>query len=449
MNILTRSWDKINPLDIGSYIRQRGYEALQKAIREMVPADVIKEIKISGLRGRGGAGFSTGEKWEMAAGQNSRSDLERARGATSNGKYFICNLDESEPGTYKDRTIAEKNPHQIIEGLLIGAYAIGAKKAYIYINGNYKKQAEILRIAVGQAREKEFLGRGILGSAIDIEVEIFEGAGAYICGEETALINSIEGKRGEPRLKPPFPPVSGLFGRPTIVNNAETLANIPYILRQGAKKYSQIGSSVSPGTKLFILSGAVKNKGAHEAPLGITPQELIFNSLYGGGLETGKEFWFAQIGGASGRLVPAGKLDQPLTYGNCEYPLGSGSVLVVDKNADLKDLLLSWAGFFHRESCGKCVPCREGTYRLWEIAKRLKNNDLPLTNCNNASERDININKNHKEGQLVRGEREKDRENIEDILWTLSRTTFCPLGKFASVAWNDAIKMFGKKIFDK
>ena len=407
MNILTRYWDKINPLDINSYIRQRGYEALQKVVREMAPSEVVCEIKNSGLRGRGGAGFPTGEKWEMAT------------AAKADKKFFICNLDESEPGTYKDRTIAEKNPHQIIEGLLIGAYAIGAKKAFIYINGHYKKQAEILRIAIDQAREKEFLGKGILGSAIDIEVETFEGAGAYICGEETALINSMEGKRGEPRLKPPYPPVSGLFSKPTIVNNAETLANIPYILRHGAKKYSQIGSPVSPGTKLFVLSGAVKNRGIVEAPLGITPQELINNSLYGGGLETGKEFWFAQIGGASGRLVSVGKLDQPLAYGNCEYPIGSGSILVVEKNANIKDYLLSWAGFFHRESCGKCVPCREGTYRLWEIAKRIKNNDL----------------------------REKDRENIEDILWTLGNTTFCPLGKFASVAWSDALKMFDKEMF--
>jgi len=408
MQIITRNWDKINPIDINSYTRQRGYEALQKAIREMTPPDVINEIKASGLRGRGGAGFPTGEKWETAAKTSSEE------------KYFICNLDESEPGTYKDRTIAEKNPHQIIEGLLVGAYAIGAKKTFIYINGNYKNQAEILKIAVGQAREKEFLGRGIFGSAIDIDVEIFEGAGAYICGEETALLSSIEGKRGEPRLKPPYPPIAGLFGKPTIVNNAETLANIPYIIRHGTKNFSQIGASVSPGTKLFILSGAVKNKGIIEAPLGTTPQELIYNSLYGGGLEPGKEFWFAQIGGASGRLVPAGKLDQLLTYTNCEYPIGSGSILVVDKNADIKDFLLSWAGFFHRESCGKCVPCREGTYRLWEIAKRLKNNDL----------------------------REKDRENIEDILWTLGNTTFCPLGKFAATAWSDALKMFPDKIFN-
>jgi NADH:ubiquinone oxidoreductase subunit F (NADH-binding) len=407
MKLVTRHWDKINPLDINSYIRQRGYEALQKVVRKMDPADVVVEIKNSGLRGRGGAGFPTGEKWECAA------------KTPSSEKYFICNLDESEPGTYKDRIIAEKNPHQIIEGLLIGAYAIGAKKAFIYVNGNYKKQAEILKIAIDQAREKEYVGKGILGSAVDIDIEIFEGAGAYICGEETALINSIEGHRGEPRLKPPFPPISGLFGKPTIVNNAETLASVSYIIRHGAKEFSQIGSSTSPGTKLFLLEGAVRNKGIFEAPLGITAQELIYNSLYGNGLEAGKDFWFAQIGGASGRLMPAGRLDQLLVYGESEYPIGSGSILIVDKNADIRDHLLSWAGFFHRESCGKCFPCREGTYRLWEIAKRMKNDDL----------------------------REKDLENIDDILWTLGNTTFCPLGKFASTAWSDAMKMFGKEIF--
>lgn len=429
MQIITKNWDKISPLDISSYIRQRGYESLQKVIRGWTPEQVVAEIKKSGLRGRGGAGFPTGEKWECAA------------KTAADKKYFICNLDESEPGVYKDRTIAEKNPHQILEGLLIGAFATGAKRAYIYINGHYQKQAEILEIALGQAREKEFLGQGIMGSSVDIEVEIFEGAGAYICGEETALLNTIEGKRGEPRLKPPYPPVSGLFGKPTVVNNAETLANVAYIIRRGAKIFSKIGSSISPGTKLFVLEGAVKNKGIFEAPLGISAEELIFNSLYGGGLESGKEFWFAQIGGASGRLMPKNKLDQPLIYpptnsassgksigknkigvgvnGNCEYPLSCGSILVVDKSVDIKEMLFSWASFFHRESCGKCVPCREGTFQLWEIAKRLKNDDL----------------------------KKRDQKNIEDILWTLSNTSFCPLGNFAATAWGDAIKMFPDKIF--
>ncbi len=408
MEIVTKNWEKINPLDINTYIRSGGYEALRKVIRE-TPLKVVSEIKRSGLRGRGGGGFPTGEKWEITA------KIE------ADEKFIICNLDESEPGVYKDRIIAEKNPHQIIEGLLIGAYAIGAKRAFIYINGHYKKPAEILKIALEQAREKEFVGRGIMGSSIDVEIEIFSGAGAYICGEENALINSIEGKRGEPRLKPPHPPVSGLFGKPTIVNNAETLANVPYIIKRGADVYSKIGPSLSPGTKLFLLEGAVKNKGIFEVPLGTTAEDLIFNSLYGGGMEDGKEFWFAQIGGASGRLMPRGKLDQLLIYGPSEYPIGAGSILVVDKMADIKDLLFSWADFFHRESCGKCVPCREGTYRLWEIAKWLKNNDL----------------------------KERDRENIEDILWTLSNTTFCPLGNFAAVAWSDAISMFSEEIFGK
>src|SRR3989339_238409 len=309
MQILTKNWNKIDPLRIDSYIKTGGYESLRKAIREMTPEKIIEEVKKSGLRGRGGAGFPTGDKWDLAAKTPAKE------------KYFICNLDESEPGVYKDRTIAEKNPHQIIEGLLIGATAIGAKKAFIYINGYYRKQNEILEIALEQARGKEFIGRSMLGSAIDIEVDIFQGAGAYICGEETALINSVEGNRGEPRLKPPYPPVAGLFGKPTIVNNAETLANVPFIIKRGAKTYSQIGVSGSPGTKLFVLEGAVKKQGIFEAPLGTTAQELIYNSLYGGGMASGKDFLFAQIGGASGRLVTAGKLDQPLAYGAGEYNL--------------------------------------------------------------------------------------------------------------------------------
>lgn len=407
MQVITKNWDKINPLDINSYIRSGGYEALRKAIREMSPEQVVAEVKVSGLRGRGGAGFPTGEKWEMAVKTPSRE------------KFFVCNLDESEPGVYKDRTIAEKNPHQILEGVLVGAFAVGAKRAFVYINGHYQKQAEIMGVALEQAKKKEMAGKGIIGSSIDVEVEIFQGAGAYVCGEETALLATIEGERGEPRLKPPYPPVSGLFGKPTVVNNAETLSNIAYIIKHGAKVFKNIGSAVSPGTKLFVLDGSVKNRGVCEAPLGTTLREIIYNSLYGGGLANGKELMFVQLGGASGRLVPPGMLDQPLHYGNCEYPLGSGSVLVVDKSADIKQYLFAWADFFHRESCGQCVPCREGTFRLWEIAKRLKHHGL----------------------------RKRDKENVEDILWTLKNTSFCPLGCFASMAWSDAVKMFEKEIF--
>jgi NADH-quinone oxidoreductase subunit F len=407
MQVITKNWERIDPFHIDTYIRTGGYEALRKVLREMTPESVIEEIKASGLQGRGGAGCPTAFKWETAA---------RAK---SDGKYFICNLDESEPGVYKDRTIAEKNPHQIIEGVIIGAFAIGAKKGFIYINGHYEKSAEILKIAIEQAREKEFLGTGIMGSPFDFEIEIFRGAGAYICGEETALINTIEGKRGEPRLKPPYPAEAGLFGKPTVVNNAETLANLSFIIKRGAKFFSGIGTKSSSGTKLFLLGGAIKNQGIFEAPLGTSAQELIYNSIYGGGLEDGKDFWFAQIGGASGRLMGAGNLDQPLIYGPAEYPLGCGSILVVDKSANIKDFIESWSGFFHRESCGKCVPCREGTFRLHEIAKRIKNNDLLPD----------------------------DPKRLEDILWTLGNTTFCPLGNFATTAWKDALRMFRDKIF--
>ncbi len=407
MKLITKNWHKIDPLNISTYIRTGGYEALRKAIREMSPEQVIGEVKLSGLQGRGGGGFPTGEKWELSA------------KTVADEKYFICNLDESEPGVYKDRLLAENNPHQIIEGLVIGATTVGAKKAFIYMNGHYDKQEEILKVALEQAEAMGFAGRGIIGSALDVEVKIFRGAGAYVCGEETALISTIEGKRGEPRLKPPYPPVSGLFGKPTVINNAETLANLPYIIRHGGGKYNQIGCSVSPGTKLFVLEGAVRNRGIHEAPLGITIYELVFNSLYGGGLRDGKEVKFVQVGGASGRLVPQAKLDHALAYGAGEYPLGCGSILVVDKSKDMKDFLFAWADFFHRESCGQCVPCREGTFRLWEIAKRMRGHGL----------------------------RERDKENVEEILWTLKNTSFCPLGSFAATAWSDAIKMFGKEIF--
>ncbi len=407
MKLITKNWGEIDPLNIKAYQNKSGYLALKKVLREMSPTDVIEEIKKSGLQGRGGAGCPVFLKWEAATAEKLQD------------KYYIVNLDESEPGTFKDRAIVDNNPHLIVEGMTIGAYAIGAKKGIIYINGHYVKQAEILRLVLEQAAEKEFIGKSIMGSAFDFEITVFSGAGAYICGEETALINSLEGKRGEPRLRPPYPAKEGLFGKPTVINNAETVANIPFIINRGAKCFNNIGSQKSPGTKLFCITGSVKNPGVHEAPLGTTPQELIFNSVYGGGLREGKDFLFAQIGGSSGRLINRSKLDYPLVFGDQDLPIGSGAIFVADTLCDIKEHLLSWAGFFHRESCGKCVPCREGTYRLWEIAKRLKNKDL----------------------------RPRDSENIEDILWVLERSTFCPLGKFAATAWRDALAMFKDKIF--
>jgi NADH-quinone oxidoreductase subunit F len=396
--IITKHWGEINPNKIEEYIAVGGYKALHKFIRDMNSALAIEEIKKSGLCGRGGAGFPTGNKMEIVA-------------QKSGVKYFICNLDESEPGTYKDRKICDNNPHSLIEGIIISSLIAGAKRAFIYINGNYEKQREILEQAIEQAKGKKFLGQGIIGSCYDLEIEIFSGAGAYVCGEETALLNSMEGNRGEPKIRPPYPTDVGLFGKPTVINNAETIANIPWIISNGGEKYATFGISDNSGTKLYILSGSVKNAGVFEGPMGMTVRQVI--DELGGGISSGKNFWFAQIGGASGKLALEPELDLPLTYDkNSPIPLGSGSILVIDRTVDIKDLILSWTTFFRRESCGKCVPCREGTFRLWEIAKRMQ------------------------DGQIT----ERDEKAIEDILWTLNNTTFCPLGKFAATAVGDVIE---------
>ncbi|OGI32835.1 MAG: hypothetical protein A2489_01835 [Candidatus Moranbacteria bacterium RIFOXYC12_FULL_36_13] len=397
IKIITEHWGKIDPLKIEDYLEVGGYKALEEFILGMDRAGALGEIKKSGLCGRGGAGFPTGEKFEIVASQIGK-------------KYFICNLDESEPGTYKDRMICDKNPHLLLEGIIISALIVGADKAYIYINGNYQKQKEILEVALLQAKKKKFWGNKILESDYSLKIEIYSGAGAYICGEETALINSIEGNRGEPKLRPPYPTGCGLFGRPTAINNAETISNIPWIILNGGEKYSKIGSKNSPGTKLFLLNGAVEKPGIYEAPTGITVRKLI--DEYAGGIKKGKEFWFAQIGGACGKLLLEKELKAKMEFGKaCQCPLGSGSILVIDKSVNIYDLLISWTDFFRRESCGKCVPCREGTFRLWEIAKRFKDGKIS----------------------------ERDKEAIQDILWTLERTTFCPLGKFAGTAFRDAI----------
>ena len=397
IKILTEHWGKIDSLKIEDYLEVGGYKALEEFILGMDRMGALGEIKKSGLCGRGGAGFPTGTKFEMVYKQIGK-------------KYFICNLDESEPGTYKDRLIVDKNPHLLLEGIIISALIVGADKAYVYINGNYQKQKEILEMALLQAKKKKFWGNKILESDYSLKIEIYSGAGAYICGEETALVNSIEGQRGEPKLRPPYPTECGLLGRSTAVNNAETIASIPWIILNGGEKYSKIGSKNSPGTKLFILSGTINNPGIYEAPTGITVKKLIDD--YAGGIKRGKEFWFAQIGGACGKLLLEKELKAKMEFGKeCECPLGSGSILVVDKSVNIHDLLISWADFFRRESCGKCVPCREGTFRLWEIAKRFKDGKIS----------------------------ERDKEAIQDILWTLERTTFCPLGKFAGTAFRDAI----------
>ncbi len=398
--IITKNWDKIEPFSIDSYLKKSGYHALKKVLREFKPQEAIKAVADSRLRGRGGAGFPTGKKWQITAEQDSPE------------KYFICNLDESEPGTFKDRMIAEKNPHQLIEGILIGCYAVGARKAFIYLNGSFYQVRQILKTAIEQAYRKNILGKNILGAAFDVDLEIFNGAGAYICGEETALLNSMEGKRGEPRLKSVFPCERGLFCRPTAINNAETLANIPWIINKGYQKFKELGAKDSPGTKLFSVDGCIKNPGLYEAPIGSSLKEVLFECA--GGLKTGTELLFVQVGGSSGRIITAPFLDEVPSYSKkAKIPLGQGSILAVDKFQDVKKLIQGWVNFFQRESCGKCVPCREGLFRLKAIIERLNSGDF---------------NKN-------------DREDMKKIIWTLDNTTFCPLGKFSVTALKDVIRL--------
>ncbi len=396
--VLTRNWEKVDPKEITSYRKVGGYEVLQRVL-QMNPKDVIAEVSKSGLKGRGGGGFLTGKKWELTASSN------------VDEKYFICNLDESEPGTYKDRLLAENNPHQLIEGIIIGSYAVGAKKAFLYVNGNFHLAQFLLERAIRQAYENHFLGEGIMGSEYSLEFELFIGAGAYICGEETALINSLEGNRGEPRKRPPYTSESGLFGKPTVVNNAETISSITWILEHGGTKYSQIGESGETGTKIFCVDGIVKNPGAYEVPMGTSVNDIIYK--YAGGIVDGAEPWFAQIGGSAGVLVPFGTFGAIPAYPRASYvPIGSGAILVISKNQDIKELMLSWANFFQRESCGKCVPCREGTFRLRAIIERLK------------------------EGTFSKN----DKEDLENLIWTLDNTTFCAFGKFSVIALKDVLR---------
>ncbi|MBO8158902.1 NADH-quinone oxidoreductase subunit NuoF [Thermosyntropha sp.] len=351
MRIVLRNYGKIDPLKIEDYIAQGGYKALEKA-RSMDREALIEEVKKSKLRGRGGAGFNCGQKWSFAY------------QAQADQKYVVCNADEGEPGTYKDRLIMENDPHTLIEGMAICAYAIGATKGYIYCRGEYPHLVDVLNTAIKQAKEKGFL------DGFDLQVR--SGAGAYVCGEETALIESIEGHRGEPRFKPPYPPSEGLWGKPTIVNNVETFANIPVIVEKGADWYASIGVPSYPGTKVFTLTGDINNKTFFEVPTNTTIRELIYK--YGGGIPGGKKFKAVQIGGTSGAFIPEELLDTPVAFDNMAAigaTLGSGAVFVLDETRNIVDVVTRIAKFFEHESCGKCAPCREGTARMHEIMSKL------------------------------------------------------------------------------
>jgi len=349
--IVLRNMGKIDPMKIDDYINAGGYKALEKA-RSMSQMEVIEEIKKSGLRGRGGAGFNTGQKWLFAQRMEAKE------------KYVVCNADEGEPGTYKDRVIMENDPHSILEGMAICGHAIGAGKGFIYCRGEYPSLAETLKNAITQAKEK-----GVLG---DFDIEVRLGAGAYVCGEETALIESLEGHRGEPRYRPPYPPVSGLWEKPTIVNNVETFANIAPIIEKGSAWFGSIGAANFPGTKVLTLTGDVKNKTFIEVPTDTTVRDVIFK--FGQGMARDKKFKAVQIGGTSGGFIPESLLDTPIDFDSMRKAgatLGSGAVFVLDEDRDIVDVVTRIAKFFEHESCGKCAPCREGTMRTRRIMEKI------------------------------------------------------------------------------
>jgi NADH:ubiquinone oxidoreductase subunit F (NADH-binding)/(2Fe-2S) ferredoxin/NAD-dependent dihydropyrimidine dehydrogenase PreA subunit len=351
---------RIDPEDIKAYQTVGGYEAAKEVLNSWTPEEIIEEIKLSGLRGRGGAGFLTGLKWELG------------RKAPGSIKYIVCNADEGDPGAFMDRAVIEGNPHSVIEGMIIGAYALGAHQGYIYIRAEYPLAVERLKRALEQARENGCLGAGIFGSLFDFDIKITLGAGAFVCGEETALIASIEGQRGMPRPKPPFPVNKGLWQRPTVINNVETLANIPSIIRRGCSWYASYGTEKSRGTKVFALTGKIKNSGLIEVPMGITLGEIIYD--IGGGIESGKPMKAVQTGGPSGGCIPASMLDLSVDYESLAKVgsiVGSGGMIVLDENDCMVNMAQYFIKFTQAESCGKCVPCRVGTKRLLEILTRI------------------------------------------------------------------------------
>ena len=397
----------IDPDSIEEYITHDGYLALRKVLTEMKPEDIIAKLKDSGLRGRGGAGFPTGAKWGFVAG-------------TETGKKFvICNADESEPGTFKDRLILEGDPHSIIEAMVIAGFAVGADEGYIYVRGEYILAQTHLLKAITQAKEKGFLGNNIINSGFNFDLHIHAGAGAYICGEETALIESIEGKRGEPRPRPPYPTTNGLWDKPTLVNNVETLANVAPIIRNGAEWYKSFGTLSSAGTKVFTILGNVTNTGAIEVPMGITLREVI--SIYANGMKNDAKFKLAQTGGSSGSIIPADLQDIPMdfdSFANAGVSMGSGALLICSDETCVVDLAKVLLNFFRFESCGKCNPCRIGNQRAFQI----------LTNIS--------------EGLGS----QKDLDNLEDISKWLYEMSNCGLGQTAGSPLKDIMNHFRDEV---
>ena len=358
--VALRNCGVINPEKIDEYIAMDGYFALAKVLFEMTPDDVIQTVLDSGLRGRGGGGFPTGRKWMFA------------KASKSDKKYVVCNADEGDPGAFMDRSVLEGDPHAVLEAMAIAGYAIGADEGYIYVRAEYPIAVKRLQIAIEQAREYGMLGKGIFGTDFNFDIQIRLGAGAFVCGEETALLTSIEGNRGEPRPRPPFPAVKGLFGQPTIINNVETYANICQIILKGADWFASMGTEKSKGTKVFALGGKIKNTGLVEIPMGTTLREIV--EEIGGGVPNGKKFKAAQTGGPSGGCIPASLIDTPIDYDNLiaiGSMMGSGGMIIMDEDTCMVDMAKFFLEFTVDESCGKCAPCRIGTVRMLEILNKI------------------------------------------------------------------------------
>jgi len=403
MRVALKNCGLIDPENIEDYISVDGYKAIEKVLKDNDPEGVIQEILASGLRGRGGAGFPTGRKWKFT------------RDADGDYKYVVCNGDEGDPGAFMDRSVMEGDPHSVIEGMIIAGFAIGAKEGYIYVRAEYPLAVHRLKLAIKQAEDKGYLGNNILGTNFSFKINIKEGAGAFVCGEETALIASIEGKRGMPRLRPPFPAVKGLWGKPTNINNVETYANVPRIILNGSKWYSSYGTETSKGTKVFALAGKIARGGLIEVPMGITLREIIFD--IGGGIKSGREFKAVQMGGPSGGCIPADKLDTPVDYESVTQTgaiMGSGGMVVMDDSTCMVELARFFLEFTQKESCGKCTFCRIGTKRMLEILER-----------------------------ITKGEGEEgDIEKLEELAYNVKMGSLCGLGQTAPNPVLTTLKYF-------
>ncbi len=398
---ILRYADKIDPVSVKDYVKVGGYEALRKAVEN--PDKIIDTMKASGLRGRGGAGFGVGQKWSFV--KNTKADV----------KYVVCNADEGEPGTNKDRVIIEKVPHLMLEGMAISGVAVGSTKAYIYLRAEYVYLRENLEKAIAEAKAQGYLGKKIMGSKYDFDIEVRLGAGAYVCGEETAMLESIEGKRGEPRYKPPYPGVEGLWQKPTIINNVETFVNVPLIIKDGVEEFRKYGSKNNPGTKLYTLSGNIKNPGVYEFPIGITIRELF--EKVGGGCPNGKKLKAIQTGGASGNIIPPSLLDTPFDIDPCNAvgaTFGAGDLMFIDEDQDIIDVVENLTEFFDEESCGQCTPCREGNRRLLELIRKFKDGTAVL----------------------------EDLELMEELSEVMCDTSLCGLGLASAKPLQSVIRFF-------